>query len=96
MSNTKPIHPGEVLFEVYMKPAAPPLTVEMLAKTLRVPVSFVTGLINGRRTITPSMAMRLGVICRTTAEYWLGLQRSYDAQACSTTDPRRRYSSAAA
>ncbi|HEY7533430.1 MAG TPA: HigA family addiction module antitoxin [Nitrospiraceae bacterium] len=76
----KPIHPGQVLLEVYMKPATPPLTVEMLSQTMRVPLSFVTGLISGRRAITAPTALQLGVICRTTAEYWLGLQRSYNVQ----------------
>lgn len=77
---TKPIHPGEVLLEVYMKPSFPVLTVEALAQTLRVPQQYVTGLINGHRAITPSLALRLGVICRTTQQYWLDLQRSYDEQ----------------
>jgi addiction module HigA family antidote len=88
----KPIHPGEVLLEVYMKPATPPLTVEMLSQTMRVPLSFVTGLISGRRAITASTALRLGVICRTTAEYWLGLQRSYNAQRRTQREkpPHRR------
>jgi antitoxin HigA-1 len=87
---TKPIHPGEVLLEVYMKPATPPLTVEMLAQTLRVPMACVTELIGGRRAVTPSMALRLGVICRTTAEYWLGLQRTYEAQAGKQLDSREQ------
>jgi len=78
--DTKPIHPGEVLLEVYMKPSYPALTVEALAQTLRVPQQYVTGLINGHRAITPSLALRLGVICRTTQDYWMDLQRSYDEQ----------------
>ena len=78
--DTKPIHPGEVLLEVYMKPSYPALTVEALAQTLRVPQQYVTGLINGHRAITPSMALRLGVICRTTQAYWMDLQKSYDEQ----------------
>jgi len=63
-----------------MKPSYPELTVEALSQTLRVPQQYVTGLINGHRAITPSMALRLGVICRTTQDYWLDLQRTYDAQ----------------
>jgi antitoxin HigA-1 len=83
-TDAKPIHPGEVLFEVYMKPAAPPLTVEMLSQTLRMPLPYVKALINGQRAVTPSLALRLGVICRTTAEYWLALQRTYDAEVRQT------------
>lgn len=80
-TNIQPIHPGEVLLEVYMKPAAPPLTIKMLSKTLQVSTPFVTSFISGRRAVTSSMAVRLGVVCRSTPEYWLGLQRTYDAQA---------------
>ena len=89
-TDTKPIHPGEVLLEVYMKPSYPELTVETLSQTLRVPQQFVTGLINGQRAITPSLALRLGVICRTTPDYWLELQRSYDVQTGKKRGARGR------
>ena len=79
-NETKPIHPGEVLLEVYMKPCYPELTVEALSETLRVSRQSITRLINGHMAITPSMAVRLGVICRTTPDYWLNLQRMYDTQ----------------
>ena len=88
--DTKPIHPGEVLLEVYMRPSYPALTVEALAQTLRVPQQYVTGLINGHRAITPSLALRLGVICRTTQQYWLDLQRIYDEQAGKKASSRER------
>lgn len=89
-TDTKPIHPGEVLLEVYMKPATPPLTVKMLSRTLRVPTPIVTSLINGRRAVTPSLAVHLGVVCRTTPEYWLGLQRTYDSQTGKKTGHREQ------
>jgi antitoxin HigA-1 len=85
-----PIHPGEVLLEVYMKPATPPLTAKMLARTMRVPMALVTELLSGHQAVTPTIAFRLGVLCRTTAEYWLGLQRTYDAQMRRHASPRTR------
>jgi len=88
--DTKPIHPGEILLEVYMKPSYPELTVEALAQTLRVPRQFVTGLIKGHRAITPSLALRLGVICQTTQQYWLDLQRTYDEQTEKKSSTRER------
>ena len=91
MSNdTKPIHPGEVLLEVYMKPSCPEITVQALSQTLRVSPESITGLINGHRPITPSMAMRLGVICHTTPDYWLGLQRTYDIETGKKKGARER------
>jgi addiction module HigA family antidote len=55
-----------------------------------VPEQFLTGLINGHRSITPSLAMRLGVICRTTREYWLDLQKTYDMQTGKNRGDRQR------
>ena len=89
-TDMKPIHPGEVLFEVYMRPATPPLTVEMLARTLHVSEEFLTSFINGQESITPSLAMPLSVICRTTPHYWLQLQKTYDRQTGKQRDARHR------
>ena len=87
---TKPIHPGEVLLEVYMKPSCPELTGEALSETLRVSQQSITRLINGHLAITPSMAVRLGVIFRTTPDYWLNLQRMYDTQIGNKKGARER------
>ena len=86
----KPIHPGEVLLEVYIKPASPELTVETLARALRVPKQFLDAFIRGRRSITPSLAMQLGVMCRTTPNYWLRLQKMYDLQVGKRSARQRR------
>lgn len=87
----KPIHPGEVLLEVYIKPSAPGLTVEMLSKTLGVSEQLLTNLINGSQSITPLLARQLSVICRTTAEYWIQLQRTYDKQVAKHKRTRQRH-----
>ena len=79
-TTTKPIHPGEVLLEVYMKPAIPPFTVEMLSKMLHVPEQSLADFIKGRQAVTSLLALQLSVICRTTPDYWLKLQYTYDAQ----------------
>ena len=92
-TDTKPIHPGEVLFEVYMKEATPPLTVGMLARTLKVSEQLLMNLINGQRSITPSLAMQLSVICHTTPRYWLQLQRAYERQIGKNKNGRRRVNS---
>jgi antitoxin HigA-1 len=90
-SDSKPIHPGEVLLEVYMKPATPQMTVIMLSQTLGVPEQLLTNLITGRQPITPSLALQLSVLCRTTPEYWLQLQRTYDRQKAKTKSARPRH-----
>ena len=89
-TDTKPIHPGDVLLEVYMKPATPQVTVDILSQTLGVPEQVLTSLINGSESITPSLALQLSVVCRTTPEYWLQLQRTYNMQKAKTKSARRR------
>ena len=88
-ADMKPIHPGEVLLEVYMKPPIPGLTVEMLSQSLRVSEELLTSLINQNRSITPSLARQLSVVCHTTPEYWLKLQRAYNRQIAKHNSARR-------
>lgn len=37
----RPIHPGEILLEEFMKPATPPLNANMLAKAIDVPANRI-------------------------------------------------------
>ena len=48
----RPVHPGEILFEEFMKPADPPINANMLAKALEVPANRITAIIKGQRGIT--------------------------------------------
>ncbi|NWF73895.1 MAG: HigA family addiction module antidote protein [Nitrospirae bacterium] len=77
---TTPIHPGEVLLEVYMKASEPPFSVAGLSLCTRVPWRHIRDLIHGNRMITRPIAARLGEIRHTTPDYWMGLQKTYDTQ----------------
>lgn len=79
-NNHQKIHPGTVLFEVYLRSSNPPLTVAALSRTIGVSQRHLTEFIRGRRPVTTTMAGRLGVICRTAPQYWLELQRTYDRE----------------
>jgi addiction module HigA family antidote len=92
-ARTTPIHPGEVLLEVYMKPSRPPLNVAGLSRCTRVPWRHIRDLINGQCSITRTIAERLSMICHTTPDYWMGLQKTYDTQLQErrmTRAPRQR------
>ena len=52
-----PTHPGEMLLEEFLRPMR--LTQKELAVAIRVPYQRVNEIINGRRGITPSTALRL-------------------------------------
>jgi addiction module HigA family antidote len=74
----RPIHPGEVLLEEFMKVASPPINANMLAKALEVPANRITAIIKGQRSITGDTAVRLATFFNTTAEFWMSLQKTYE------------------
>ncbi|HWY26412.1 MAG TPA: HigA family addiction module antitoxin [Candidatus Angelobacter sp.] len=74
----KPVHPGEILGEDFMKPHN--LSMNKLALNLRVPVTRIADIVAERRGITPDTALRLGRYFRTTPQFWLNLQTKYDLE----------------
>ncbi len=71
-----PIHPGEILFEEFMKPLG--VTQNALGIAAGVPVTRIHEIVHGRRAITPDTALRLGRFLGTGPEVWLNLQQEYD------------------
>lgn len=72
----RPVHPGEVLQEDYMKPLG--LSSNALAKLLHVPASRVNDIVLGRRGVTADTALRLTRCFGGDAQSWLNLQSTYD------------------
>ncbi len=81
----RPVHPGEILFEEFMKPADPSINANMLAKALEVPANRVTAIIKGQGGITGDTAVRLATFFNTTAEFWMNLQKTYELQLAERT-----------
>ena len=75
-TNREPTHPGEILREEFLKPMG--ITQRDLAGGIHVPYQRVNELINGKRGITPSTALRLAKCFGTTAGYWMNLQLRWD------------------
>ena len=71
-----PIHPGEILQEEFLKPLE--LTQRELAECIRVPYQRVNELVNARRGVTPSTALRLSRFFGTSAGFWMNLQLRWD------------------
>ena len=74
----RPVHPGEILFEEFMKSSEPQINATMLAKALDVPANRITALIKGQHGITGDTAVRLATFFNTTAEFWMNLQKTYE------------------
>lgn len=70
-----PIHPGEILADELRELGTTPAE---LARQIAVPANRITQIIHGRRNITGDTAIRLGHWFRTSAQFWLNLQTSYD------------------
>jgi addiction module HigA family antidote len=71
-----PTHPGEMLLEEFLKPMG--LTQRELADQIRVPYQRVNDLVNGRRGITPSTALRLAKFFDMSADFWMNLQLRWE------------------
>ena len=72
----KPIHPGEVLFEEFLRPMK--LSQNALARALSVPPRRINEIVHGKRRVTADTALRLSRFFRMSPEFWLGLQMQYD------------------
>ena len=70
-----PTHPGEILAEDM---AALNMSAAELARRLRVPTNRITGILNGKRSVSADTALRLGHFFGTSAEFWLNLQKLYE------------------
>jgi len=85
----RPVHPGEVLLEEFMKPAKPPINANRLAKALEVPANRITAIIKGQRGITGDTALRLAAFLNTTAEFWMNLQKTYELRLAEKALPEK-------
>jgi addiction module HigA family antidote len=85
----RPIHPGEILFEEFMKASVPPINANMLAKALEVPANRITAIIKGQRGITGDTAVRLATFFDTTAEFWMNLQKTYELRLAEQALPSK-------
>jgi len=74
--NRPPTHPGEMLFEEFVKPLG--LTQTELARRLGVSYPRLNEIIKGRRSVTPDTALRLSHVLGMSADFWLGLQQDWD------------------
>lgn len=75
-SGMRPVHPGKVLREDYLKPLT--MNVNALAKKLGIPISRLNDIVLERRGLTPDTAMRLARYFGGDARSWLNLQIAHD------------------
>ena len=72
----RPVHPGEMLREEFMKPLG--ISMNALALELHVPVTRISEIVNERRGITADTALRLARYFGTSADFWMNIQKEYE------------------
>lgn len=85
-THREPTHPGEMLLEEFLIPMG--LTQRELAGTIHVPYQRINEIVNQRRGITPSTALRLARFYGMTAGFWMNLQLRWDQSQAQKDEQR--------
>jgi antitoxin HigA-1 len=72
----KPVHPGKIILEDYLKPLS--ITITEMASQLEISRKTLSKIINEKGDVTPDMSLRLARAFNTTPELWINLQKNYD------------------
>jgi len=83
-THREPTHPGEMLREEFLIPMA--ISQKKLADAIHVPYQRINELINQKRGITPSTALRLGKFFATSPSFWMNLQERWDLYKATVTE----------
>jgi antitoxin HigA-1 len=80
----EPTHPGEMLLEEFLIPMG--MTQRQLADAIHVPYQRINELVNTRRGITPSTALRLAKFFGMSPDFWMNLQLRWDLYHAQQTE----------
>ena len=83
-SDREPTHPGEMLREEFLIPMN--ISQRDLADAIHVPYQRVNELVNKKRGITPSTALRLAKFFGMSADFWLNMQMRWELFKAKNTE----------
>jgi addiction module HigA family antidote len=72
-----PIHPGRILLEDLKDES---ISLNKLSQSTHIPLSRLSLIVNGKRSITADTAARLAKFFGSSVEYWLNLQSNYEVR----------------
>ena len=78
MTKLKPVTPGELLLEEFLKPMG--ISQYRLAKEIGVPAQRIGAIVAGNRAITADTDLRLCKFFGLSSGYWLRAQAAYDTE----------------
>ncbi len=88
VDNLPPIHPGSFVRDEL---EALGLSARKFAEHIHVPHNSVSGIMNGQRSVSAQMAIRLSRAFGTTPQYWLNLQAIYDLKRAAVNMPAEAF-----
>lgn len=74
----KPVHPGDVLWEDFIKPMN--LSFYAVAKAVGSTPIAISQICHGKRSVSAEMALKLGRLFNVSPELWVGIQADYDLE----------------
>lgn len=83
----RPVHPGEVLREDFLKPLG--MSANALANALSVPASRINDIVLERRGVTVDTAMRLTRYFGGDVQTWMNLQIAYEIKVAEKALSKR-------
>lgn len=86
-TNRELTHPGEMLLEEFLVPME--ITQRDLADSIHVPYQRINEIVNQRRGITPSTALRLSKFFGVSEDFWLNLQLRWDLYKTKKTEKKQ-------
>ena len=76
MNKIKPILPGEILEEYFLKPLG--ITAYRLSKEINISATRISEILKGKRKITIDTALRLSKYFGNSVEFWVCIQNEYE------------------
>ena len=83
MDKLKPVTPGELLLEEFLKPMG--ISQYRLAKEIGVPAQRIGEIVAGKRAVTADTDLRLCRFFGLSNGYWLRAQAAYDTEVAEST-----------
>jgi len=72
----KPITPGKILLEDYLKPMG--ISQNALARAIGMTPRSINEIVLSRRNITPEMSLKLGKFFKQSPQFWFNIQTTCD------------------
>ena len=85
-THREPTHPGEMLLEEFLRPMS--ITQRELSDAIHVSYQRINEIVNGRRGMTPSTALRLAKFFGVSEDFWMNLQLRWDLYKARRSDER--------